>query len=172
MIVFRCLVAAVVLVASTACSGVSSPAARDPAPAAPPQRQPAAVRTAEQVVSELAASLVTAKPGVVYTTETDPNKLLGRPNGYVSKASFTDSRIEAGGVKDDSSGSVDLGGSVEVYADEVGATARKQYIDGVFRASPALGTEYSYLDGPVLLRLSRELTPEQAAEYERALLSS
>ena len=128
-----------------------------------------AARTAEQVVSDLAAAVGSVKPGVVYTAESDPNKLQGRPNGYMSKASFTDSRIKASDVRDTSSGSVDLGGSVEVYADEAGATARKQYIDGLMKGSPILGTEYSYVDGPVLLRVSQALTPGQATEYETAL---
>ena len=61
----------------------------------------------------------------MFTTETDPNKLLGRPNGYTSKASFTDNRIKATDVKDDRTDSVDQGGTVEVYPDEAGATARK-----------------------------------------------
>lgn len=34
--------------------------------------------TAEQVVAELANRLSTAKPGVTYTVDTDPNQLLGR----------------------------------------------------------------------------------------------
>ncbi|MGH3813731.1 MAG: hypothetical protein ACRDUV_14975 [Pseudonocardiaceae bacterium] len=33
----------------------------------------------EQVVAELANRLSTAKPGVTYTVDTDPNQLLGRP---------------------------------------------------------------------------------------------
>ena len=109
------------------------------------------------------------KPGVVYTAGNDPNHLLGRPNGYTSKASFTDSRIKASSIKDTSSGSVDRGGSVEVYPDQAGAAARKKYIDDTMKAAPILGTEYLYIDGPVLLRLSQLLTPDQAAQYQTAL---
>lgn len=153
---------------STAPASPSSPAA--PASAvAPAQLEPAPARTAEEVVADLTAKVGAAKSGIVYTADTDPNKLLGRPNGYTSKASFTDSRVKAAEAKDGNTGSVDLGGSVEVYADDAAAAARKQYIDGVMKASPALGTEYSYVDGPVLLRVSQELTPDQAAEYEAAL---
>jgi hypothetical protein len=52
---------------------------------------------------------------VTYTAETDPNKQLGRPNGYTSKASFTDSRISAADVAGRKEGDVGLGGSVEVF---------------------------------------------------------
>lgn len=166
VITFRTLVVTALLGVATACSSPAAPstaAAPPPAPAAP------AVRTAEQVVADLAAGVSTAKPTVVYTAESDPNRLLGRPNGYISKASFADTRIKASEVKDDEAGSVDRGGSVEVYADEAGAAARKKYIDDTMKAAPILGSEYSYVTGPVLLRVSQQLTPEQAAEYERAL---
>jgi hypothetical protein len=35
--------------------------------------------------------------------------------------------------------------------------------------APFVGTEYSYLDGAVLVRVSGKLTPHQAAEYERVI---
>ena len=41
----------------------------------------------------LTAKVPSATPSLVFTAENDPNHLLGRPNGYTSKASFTDSRI-------------------------------------------------------------------------------
>jgi hypothetical protein len=129
-------------------------------------------RTAEQVVADLTAKVSTAGASVVFTADNDPNHLLGRPNGYTSKASFTDSRIKASSIKDSRSGSVDQGGSVEVYPDEAGAAARKKYIDDAMKATPMLGTEYSYVDGPVLLRLSQILTPAQAAQYQAALQSN
>ena len=34
---------------------------------------------------------------------------------------------------------------------------------------PIFGTEYSYLDGPVLVRVSGKMSPPQAVEYEVAL---
>jgi hypothetical protein len=123
---------------------------------------------AEQVVTELAGKISTAEPGVVFTAETDPNKLLGRPNGYLSKATFTDARIPSDGLAAEP-GSVAAGGSVEVFADEDRAVSRKDYVDGIGQAAPALANEYSYLDGPVLVRVSGQLTPSQAAEYEAAV---
>ena len=124
--------------------------------------------TAEQVVSQLAQRVSTSKPGLVFTAETDPNKLLGRPNGYTSKASFTDSRVNSEDVIDTREGAFDPGGSVEVFANEEAAQNRLKYIQAMTARVPAF-TEYGYVSGPVLMRVSKSLTPEQAAKYERAL---
>ena len=137
-------------------------------------QQPATARqqlTAEQVVAQLAHAISTVKPSVVYTAETDPNHQLGRPNGYLSKASFTDIRIDpkhATVYTDTTNGAVDLGGSVEVFPDAQGAQARAKYIEGLTAAMPML-TEYEYVSGPVLVRLGKTLTPTQAGEYQKAL---
>jgi hypothetical protein len=69
--------------------------------------------TAQQVVTALTQRVPTVIPSVVYTAETDPNHLLGRPTGYQSKATFADRRVNPGSATDSSQGSVELGGSVE-----------------------------------------------------------
>ncbi|WP_156934829.1 thermonuclease family protein [Pseudonocardia spinosispora] len=123
--------------------------------------------TAEQVTQQLAAQVKTSTLTRVYTAESDPNKLLGRPGGYLSKTAFTDSRAEtssSGALPD----AITNGGSVEVFADEEGATTRRDYLQGIGKRAPILG-EYDYQNGAVLLRVSRNLTPQQAAEYEAAL---
>jgi endonuclease YncB( thermonuclease family) len=125
--------------------------------------------TADQVVRQLATQVHTASATTVYTAESDPNKLLGRPNGYVSKAEFADSR-----ATEDSPitlAGVDGGGSVEVFADEDRATARRTYLDQIGQKLPTLASEYDYQSGPVLVRVSHRLTPAQAAEYQSALTS-
>ncbi|HEY6424310.1 MAG TPA: hypothetical protein VIY28_13885 [Pseudonocardiaceae bacterium] len=126
--------------------------------------------TAQQVVAHLAQRVSSATPSVVFTAETDKNKLLGRPGGYVSKASFTDSRISptGEGFTDTSPGAADAGGSVEVFADDQAAGARLKYIQAITANTPMF-TEYDYVSGPVLVRVSRSLTPQQAAEYQSAL---
>ncbi|MGS2645807.1 hypothetical protein [Streptosporangium sp. G12] len=105
---------------------------------------------------------------VTYTEETDPNKQLGRPNGYTSKASFTDSRIDAAEVAGVKEGDVGLGGSVEVFDDADQAEQRAAYIQEIGEKMPML-SEYDYVAGPVLLRVSKQLTPQQAEELEAAL---
>ncbi len=123
-------------------------------------------KSAHQIVTELAQRVPTAKPGVVFTAGNDPNKLLGRPGGYTSKASFTDSRVPPEDVIGASDGAVEYGGSVEVFETEDAARRRKEFID---RVGAPLAVEYSWVSGPVLLRVSRILTPDQAGEYEEAL---
>jgi hypothetical protein len=154
------LIAAVLAV--TGCAGGGLDASSDGVPAATAQL------TAEQVVTELVKRIPTVKPGAVFTAETDPNRLLGRPNGYRSKASFTDTRIPAEDVTGTSEGAVERGGSVEVFADEQGAQRRMQFIQNIASGFPA-AVEYNYTSGPVLLRVARSLTPVQAAEYQKAL---
>jgi len=97
----------------------------------------------------------------VYTAETDTNKLLGRPGQYIAKANWADSRLEQ--PNDDMAG-----GSVEIFRNERDLKARKDYVDNIGRAMPAMA-QYQYRKGLVLIRLDKALTPAQAAEYEKAL---
>ena len=113
------------------------------------------------------ASEAPATPSVVYTADTDPNHLLGRPGGYLSKASFTDTRISSPGLAGCPAGAVELGGSVETYADATGVQNRMNYIQGIAQSNPMFG-EYDYTAGPALIRVSRLLTPQQAANYRSA----
>jgi hypothetical protein len=105
----------------------------------------------------------------VYTETTDPNHLLGRPNGYTSKVAFVDERVKASDAHDSTKGSVDLGGSAEVFAGTDEALARAKYIARVNNSMQILGAEYDYVSGPVLLRVSEVLTPAQAKAYASAL---
>jgi hypothetical protein len=97
----------------------------------------------------------------VYTAETDVNKLLGRPGQYVAKANWADSRLRQ--PADDMAG-----GSVEIFRNERDLKARKAYVENIGRAMPTMA-QYQYQKGLVLIRLDKALTPEQAAEYEKAI---
>jgi hypothetical protein len=122
---------------------------------------------AQQVVTQLAQHIPTVTPSGVYTADTDPNHLLGRPGGYLSKASFTDTRISSPSLAGDPAGAVERGGSVETYADAAEARNRMVYIQGIAKSNPMFG-EYDYTAGPSLIRVSRLLTPQQAADYQSA----
>jgi len=122
-------------------------------------------------VKAIAAKVATARPGFVYTAETDPNHLLGEPNGYTAEATFTDNRIspvDTAGVRP---GSIQKGGSVEVFADASSATIRQQGLGQLERNAPLPAGEYTFTNGPALLRVSGRLTPAQAAEYAAAFRS-
>lgn len=122
--------------------------------------------TAAQVIEGLKAAGVRLGGVVDYTEATDPNHKIGTPNGYTSKTAFTDARVSRDNVLDASKGSVELGGSVEVFRTDRLARARGQYILGV---SGAVGGEVDILSGAVLLRLSPHLKTTAVEEYRTAL---
>ncbi|ANZ35280.1 hypothetical protein BBK82_03495 [Lentzea guizhouensis] len=124
--------------------------------------------TAEQVTQKLTERIPTVSLTKAYTAEDDPNKLLGRPNMYTSKVAFADSRVPAEGLPDDKT-QVEHGGGVEVFPDEAGATARMKQIQEISKNLGGMISEYDYVRGGVLVRVSSKLTPDQAKEYESAL---
>jgi hypothetical protein len=124
--------------------------------------------TARQVATALKAKGLPVTITDVYTAATDPNHLLGRPGGYTSKIIFADPR--ARDAQNASGGhEVAEGGSVEVYPTHAGAVRRAVYIETISQAVPIVGAEYDYVSGGVLLRVSGNLTPAQAGQYEQAL---
>ena len=98
---------------------------------------------------------------IAYNEETDINGLLGRPNSYTSKVNFADSRIEQ---YDEAN---PHGGTVEVFANIDDAKARYDY---TMTFSGSILGSYCFLNGNVLLRIDYQLTPEQASEYEAAMM--
>jgi len=103
---------------------------------------------------------------VTITEDNDPNDLIGRPSGYVSGAVIYDSRAQCSKL------SVDCGATIEVWPSAGAAKTRSEYIEGLQKGSPVLGTEYHYLNGPALLRVAGKLKPTEAKEYESAFSSS
>jgi hypothetical protein len=108
-----------------------------------------------------------AKLSGTVTAANDPNHLLGRPNQYTSKVTFTDTRINAADVSGTDKGALERGGAIEVFAAPSDAKARADYIHTVTKSMSALA-EYDYVHGTVLVRVSHYLTPDQAAEYKVA----
>ncbi len=102
-------------------------------------------------------------------TETDDaNNLIGRPGQYVSKVAFVDSRV--GVPIDPAEPGNEGGGSIEVFADGADAQVRSDYIQETLQSlGPIAGTEYHYLAGPILVRVTGELAPSMAAGHEAAV---
>ena len=167
------VLAAAVLLAVAACS--SSPATTTSSPqttaAAAPSTTAAAASsplTADAILAKFKAAQLPVASTYAFTADTDPNHLLGRPNGYVAKLSWTDSRIPASDTSGAQQGDVALGGSLEQYATTAAAQARETYIQGILKADPMLGTEYDYVVGDVVVRVSQYLTPAEAQAYQAA----
>ncbi|MFN8511345.1 MAG: hypothetical protein U0232_14560 [Thermomicrobiales bacterium] len=98
---------------------------------------------------------------IVWTAETDPNKLLGRPFQYTSKVTFRDTRLPL------RPNPRSMPADVEVFATAADLQSRKTYIESVIKTSPQF-VQYVYSANLALLRLGKGLTPDQAAAYEAA----
>jgi hypothetical protein len=155
--------AAVLLVALAACSNSKTASTTDNA------GQPAVASkvTASDAFTKLSGQVSAAKLSGTVTASNDPNHLLGRPNEYTSKVTFSDGRISSADVSGTQKGDVDRGGAIEVFGSPADATARAKYIQAVTKSMPALA-EYDYVHSTVLVRVSHYLTPGQAAAYKTA----
>jgi hypothetical protein len=162
--------AAVVLLAVAGCSNPrpAAPPAATSAPSSPAASTPspsAAAWDAKTVLARLTAAGLPISNGAVQDETTDPNNLLGRPNGYLSRASFDVPGADSGADKY----AVDRGGAIEVWPDAAAAKARAEFIAQTLKSAPALGTEWHYLNGPVLVRLSGKVKPTTAKQFEQAV---
>lgn len=123
---------------------------------------------ATAIIAAMTKIIPTMDASVAYDATNDPNNLLGRPGGYSSKATFTDSRIKPSEAQVDAEGAVDLGGGIEVFDNATDAQSRATYIHDIQKSS-FLANEYLYVSGGVLLRLSDILTPNQAQAFVDAM---
>jgi hypothetical protein len=122
---------------------------------------------AAAVLEQLTAAGLLITGSLVITETNDPNNLIGRPGQYTSKVVFADERT--GVALDETAPSNDAGGSIEVFIDAATAQARSDYIQQTLTSlGPAAGTEYHYLAGTALVRVTGALVPSVAAEYEAA----
>lgn len=151
----RCL--ALLVLVTLGCTPTAAPAQ----PVAVSQSAP----TPESVIAHLKAAGLPITSDIVYTAETDPNKLLGRPSQYTAKASWKDPRVDDP-LKSDEPG-IWTGGTVEIFATDADRQTFQTYVAEM--AKTPLLAHYGYARGRVLLRVAGRLTPDQAAEYDRAL---
>ncbi len=163
------ITAAVAALAVAGCGSTAPPTAPSaPAPAKQGQSRPKArAMSAAQVVQSFKRAGLPIGRTEPYTETTDPNHLLDRPGQYTSKANFIDRRVRGQGSPGPSIDSAQ-GGSVEVFATPTDAATRARYVRTVTQSASAL-TEYDFLQGRTLLRLSKVLTPTQANAYKAAL---
>ncbi|MCY1139076.1 hypothetical protein OWR29_13850 [Actinoplanes sp. Pm04-4] len=171
------LVVTAALIGSAAgCGGDSTTTPQAPATPATHQEAvqttapPAVARkplTAEAIVKKLQTAKLGLTHGVAQTEDTDPNNLLGRPNGYATRASAE----LPGGDKAGEKYSVDRGLVVEVFDTADLAQRRSDYIKGLQAESPILGTEWHYrtADGTGLVRVSGNVKPSLAKKIEAAV---
>ena len=157
-------VAMAVVGAIAACGGDGGESESTTSPAGADQAEGSTL-TAAEVVDRLQTAGLPIGTVTAYDEASDPNGLLGRPGQYTGKSVFIDTRLEA------SAGSVtgvEAGGDVESFDSEQALSDRANYLSA-FADEPPLGGWYQYEAGNVILRVSFDLTPDQAAQYDAAL---
>jgi hypothetical protein len=123
---------------------------------------------AATIVRDLQLQKLPIRLTVVYTVKTDPNDMLGRRDGYTSKAAFVDRRVPKSDVSTASTGDVALGGSVEIWRSAAAAAERATYLEDLALLLPGWD-ESDFIAGGVLLRISFDLTAPEIAGYAKAL---
>lgn len=126
---------------------------------------------ARDVLERIEAAGLPVERPKTHSRETDPDHLLGEPDGYRSKLSFEDGRVDGGLVVDNDPGSVALGGVIEVFGNARDARARAIQLQRNAEGIPTR-SERAYVLRGVLLRLSPYLDERQAEQYRRALGAS
>ena len=165
-----CLVLSLSIVGLAGCSGSSSISSQQ---ASTPKNPDFTTMTAEQVVNQFKTDSFSIGAVEVFSDSTDPNKLLGRPNQYTSKATFQDTRLAIEKynplIETDGHQTTDYGGTVEVFTTEADCTARHNYIQALIEGGISFNKMYIYQNKNVLLRVTYNFVPSQAAEYETEL---
>ena len=136
-------------------------------PAATPTPTPAA-KTAEQFAQALKSAGMPIGDITIIGKDNDPSKLFGQPGQYTSRVDFADTRIDADQIPANVKSVVAPGGSIEVFEHAENASARIELIKTI---SGMLAPEHDYLKGAVILRISGQLTEDQAKEYEAKFMS-
>lgn len=152
-----------------ACGDVSEESKQDETEQQQEEEKPV-LETAEDYLNALKEAGCGITEIYVWTEETDPNGVLGRPGQYISKADFMDENVDPENKLDPVEEFGLPGGTVEVFENESDCNARYEYLEE-FNA-PSMGfmalNQYMYKNGNVILRVSYELTPTQAEAYETA----
>lgn len=158
----------VVLVIAGVILGFTACAATNVIPSQTSTKQTTVVSEAKPLsAKEITATLQDAKlpiSNIIVATEAnDVNKLLGRPNQYISKTNFADTRIRQ------SDPTTPTGGTVETFNNNEDLMTRKAYIESIAKHMPAM-TQYIIVNGNYMLRLDKSFTNAQVAEYKTAFM--
>lgn len=113
---------------------------------------------------------------VAFTARTDPNKTLGKPGSYMSKADFRDRRVTDAWLSKnfESCPDTSCGGGVEVFRTAAQALARAKYLQsfstgGGLPAGGLLAGERDLVARNVVLRLSGGLPASAVTAYRQEL---
>jgi hypothetical protein len=116
---------------------------------------------ARAVLAKFTAAGLPLTGGSVQDDSTDPDDLLGRKDGYSSRASFDLPGADTGADPH----SIGRGGVIEVWPDASGAKARADHFATLEKDNPMMGNDYRYLSGPVLVRITGRVDASLAAKF-------
>ncbi len=119
--------------------------------------------TAHSVAESIKAKIPEVAELIEITEDSDPNKLIGRPNGYVAASVLVDSRLPRCADL-----GADCGAMIEQWPDQAAAQSRADYIQSMLKSMPMLGQEWNTVKGGMLLRVAGDLKPSEARTYETA----
>lgn len=107
------------------------------------------------------------------TEENDPNKLLGKSDGYTSYIAMKSSLVTDDYYKDMSpvEAGVNGGAVIEAYKTKKDAKAREKYLAS-FDKSGALSSGSHMVIGTLVVRTSNELTATQQKELEKNIIDA
>jgi hypothetical protein len=121
------------------------------------------VVNASDVVKALKKNNLPIGDELVYTAENDPDKMMGQTGQYTSKVHFIDTTQQ-----EDTKVVMLNGGTVEMFENNNDAVNRINNISKLAKLEP-MYDEYDYVQGKILLRLSKNLPSTHAKKYEDAL---
>lgn len=128
-------------------------------------------QTAEDVVRSLGINTIAAVYD--FDADDDPNEQLGRPNQYIQKASWADSRIDPNDFSDENDEEINdidpvkyKGGTIEKFRNQADLNRRYTYIKNITLNAPIFN-QYMYKKGLYLMRLDKAFSPSQAKVYEQ-----
>ncbi len=142
--------------------------ASGPVDPAPEPSLPTSEQLASRLITHLMQQQIGVVAGLVQDADTDPNHLMGRPGGYVGRASFD----LPGGDEQADPGTIDRGGVLEVFATEADARRRADYIRGIAQGAPELAGEFDTVHGVVLLRVVGKVSPTVAKRVDAGVVKA
>lgn len=156
----------VAVLALAGCSGGQEAAKQTANAASSPTVTTTETATSPPTARAIADRIKSAVPSVVrivqLTEHNDPNNLIGRPGGYIDAVVLYDKRVHCTEL------GADCGTTIEIWPSDTAATDRATYIQGILGGGSMLGTEYDYVDGTALLRVTGVLPPSAAKIYASA----
>lgn len=142
---------------------------------APSEEAAPADLTAEEALEALRSQNGHVTDVLVWDESTDINEMLGRPGQYISKADFSDDRVEETWETEEERMASGLqGGTLETFESESDCDGRCEYLKKFMNSEMgAFGlNQYVYKYPKAILRVSYSIIPSEAEVYKSQMDST